>query len=163
MLIKERAKLDAENLRAQLRLTVPVDPFYVASLLGIQAIRTVLDPGTSGMLFGSPEGTTILVDVTENDGRQNFTCAHEIGHYVERSNRVTPDSRDEYAFVDRRGGKRDAFEFYADEFASNLLMPEDDVRAQWGRGNITSVALAQRYGVTPAAINVRLGKLGLRG
>lgn len=162
MLIKERAKLDAENLRSQLGLSVPVDPFAVAARLGINAIRTVLDPGTSGMLFGGPEGTTILVDVTENTGRQNFTCAHEIGHYVERSNRVTTESREDYAYVDRRGGKRDAFEFYADEFASNLLMPEGDVQAQWDRNNTTSVALAQRYGVTPAAVNVRLSKLGLK-
>lgn len=162
MLIKDQAKLDAENLHRQLGLAVPVDPFDVARRLGIEAMRTTLDPGISGMLFGSPKSTVILVDANENAGRQNFTCAHEIGHYVERSNRVTPDSQEEYGYVDRRGGKRDAFEFYADEFASNLLMPEDDVRQQWARGNTTSVTLAQRYGVTPAAINVRLSKLGLR-
>ncbi len=163
MLIKDKAKLDAENLRAELGLGVPTDPFRVAAMLGIIALRLDLDNDTSGMLFGDEDGTTtILVDRAENERRQNFTCAHEIGHFIERSNRVTPTSREQYAYVDRRGAKRDAFEFYADEFASNLLMPEDDVREQWAIGQRTTAALAHRYKVTPLAVNVRLTKLGLR-
>lgn len=161
-LIKDAAKEAAEQVLLDYWTPnlFPVDPALIAIRMGLKVFKAHLDPDTSGMILkvaGQP--AEIYFSATEPPKRQNFTCAHELGHFVERSNRPNPDQ--EFEFVDRRNGAVNAHEFYANEFAGNLLMPELDMRAEvvWG----ASVAeLSERYGVSEHAVRVRMTKLGIQ-
>lgn len=132
----------------------PVDPFEIAAKLGIHVEFAPLENGISGMILVE-EGKTpqILIEVTDSPSRQRFTCAHEIGHFVERTDRI--DAPREFAFVDRRGAEYDAHEYYADEFAGNLLMPEAEVQ-RLVDDQQHPLVMARHFGVSNPAMNVRL-------
>lgn len=86
----------------------------------------------------------VIVDLTldpeehpENEGRYNFTLAHEIGHWVLHRHEViavsaTPDL---FGYVPEpvvcRSASREPHEWQADQFAANLLMPRKMVIRVW--------------------------------
>lgn len=159
MLIKDKAAQDAaEVLDTHWALGFPVDPERIAEAIGMIVERRHLRDGTSGMLRveqdASPE---IYVDVNDVEQRQRFTIAHELGHYFER----TTSGATDFNFIDRRGAEYDAHEFYADEFAANLLMPEREVRARVEAGDRLT-KLAQYFGVSLPAAKLRLRRLNLQ-
>src|SRR5947208_2473138 len=125
-LVIDRAREDAEATARDFSVTgrFPVNVADVAAGMGVRIEYTFLRDGVSGMIRSRPpEVPVIYVDATENPARQRFTIAHELGHYVERINQGQSD----FAFIDERGTKYDLHEFYADEFAGNLLMPEGEI------------------------------------
>lgn len=68
------------------RLHLPVDPFAIARKLGIQVfVDHGLPADVSGMLrkqsgYQDPE---VLLNAGDSRNRQRFTCAHELGHYIQ--------------------------------------------------------------------------------
>lgn len=157
MLVKVAARLAAAQvLKDYWDGTFPVNPVEIAESKNIDVEFESLRPGVSGAIVATPFATTILIDRDENYGRQMFTCAHELGHYEERM----ANDDEEFSFVEQRSKKYDLHEFYADEFAGNLLMPEADFRKQVSEG-CSEYMMAARYGVTPAAISKRKERLGL--
>lgn len=160
MLMKDAARRDAEwLLREHWDGTFPVDPVAIAEELGIEVIFGTLREGTSGAIIAEGEDVQILISEDDPMGRQTFTCAHELGHYQERRRARDP----EYSFEDtRRPGEYDLHEFYADEFAGNLLMPERrflDVYAH----NIDERTLAAYFAVSPTAVRKRIARLSREG
>ena len=93
-------------------------------------------------------------------GRINFTLAHELGHYfVHRL--LSADGfecgQKEVLGVDRAAAHR-KIEGEADAFASYLLMPLDDYRAQIGQNGVTLDLIrhcADRYGVSMTAAAIK--------
>lgn len=87
---------------------------------------------------------------------QRFTLAHEIGHYIERM--IEADDM-EYSFSDEMDRKKyDMHEFYADQFALGMLMPEAEVREETpGLNNF--VVLMSRFRVTREVAEMRLSRL----
>ncbi|MBT0974157.1 ImmA/IrrE family metallo-endopeptidase, partial [Salmonella enterica subsp. enterica serovar 1,4,[5],12:i:-] len=89
-----------------------------------------LDDDVSGALLKEPEQDPVII-LNRNDSnvRKRFTCAHELGHYVKRTENGQPL---EYEFVDYRGKLAsqgvDSEEIFANNFAACLLMPEKEVR-----------------------------------
>ncbi|GAB2768303.1 ImmA/IrrE family metallo-endopeptidase [Sinomonas soli] len=162
MLIKDAARLQAENtLRTYWPSgRFPVDVAKIALSMGIRVHMADLPHNTSGMIIKhANDDATIYFDRHDSPQRQNFTCAHELGHFVERSTRSKPD--EDFQFVDLRSKNRhDAHEFYANEFAANLLMPEAAVRQQH-RVMRSTIELAEYFGVSLPAMKLRLSKLGL--
>jgi Zn-dependent peptidase ImmA (M78 family) len=133
----------------------PVDVEAIAEKMGLRIEHTFLRGGVSGMIRVRPdEDPTIYVNAGESPLRQRFTIAHEIGHFVERSNQ----GQDDFAFIDERGGKYDLHEFYADEFAGNLLMPAHEIARLRDEG-YTPVQMAAHFGVSVPALNMRLERL----
>ncbi|RAX15987.1 ImmA/IrrE family metallo-endopeptidase [Pseudarthrobacter sp. AG30] len=160
-LIKDKARADADRILDEFwsPSLFPVDPAQIALKMGLRVYQADLDPGTSGMILKlAGEPAEIYFASGESAQRQNFTCAHELGHFVERQYRERPD--DEFEFVDRRNGAVNAHEFYANEFAGNLLMPADDMRSEVWFG-ASDADLARRYGVSQHAVRVRRMKLGI--
>ncbi|OZD79255.1 ImmA/IrrE family metallo-endopeptidase [Rhodococcus sp. 05-339-2] len=162
MLIKDAARLHAmEALDTYWRgKPFPVDPFAIAESMGIRASARFLEEGTSGMVIAQlrtqPE---IYVEASDTLPRQRFTCAHELGHFVERT-KSTKNLKEGFAFIDKRTSKTDAHEFYANEFAANLLMPEAEVRRMESRGS-TLIRMAGHFAVSVPAMEVRLRRLGI--
>lgn len=137
---------------------IPVDPAKIAMDLGMYVYRGYLAEDQSGMirkLAGEP--AEIFLNANEPPLRQNFTCAHELGHWFERERQ----SDEEYAFVDHRDEKpNDAHEWFAEHFAANLLMPEREFIAAADRG-LSVDALSDRFVVSRPAVRNRLRALGL--
>lgn len=159
MLVKEAAKLAAQEVLKEHwdGTTFPIDPFEIADKLGMKVIVGSLRPELSGAIIAQPGDITILVEESDNFGRQTFTCAHELGHYFERKQA----GDDEYSFVEvRLPGNYDLHEFYADEFAGNLLMPEAAFRADIKTHGSDYLAAA-KFGVNPAAVRMRRKRLGI--
>lgn len=132
-----------------------VDPYVVCEALGISVWTTELPPTVSGMILKEKkEDAEILIASQEPEPRQRFTLAHELGHFIERTNL----SRDpEFSFRDSRSTKYTLHEFFADEFAGALLMPNPQFSRDAERMN--DVALAKKYRVSPAAVKKRRERL----
>jgi len=155
MLVKDAAAIAAkEFLNEYWDGSFPVDPVSIARSLGIDVQITSLLPGISGAIVSQEGSASILIEEADTYGRQMFTCAHEIGHFQERKAQNDLD----YSFVERRTSKYDLHELYADVFAANLLMPEDEFRAQWARTG-SEYLVAGFFGVSPSAALARKERL----
>lgn len=117
-----------------------------------------LSKGVEGMLMPRPDGSgewgIIYNESIRSAGRRNFTLAHELGHYLlhrqahpgglQCTNRNMADWDE----------ARNRIEAEANTFASYLLMPLDDFRAQI-RGRAIDIdvmtELAERYAVSLTA------------
>jgi hypothetical protein len=117
-----------------------------------------LSRGVEGMLMPHPDGSgewgIIYNETVRSTGRRNFTLAHELGHYLlhrhdnpqglECTNRNMADWDE----------ARNRIEGEANTFASYLLMPLDDFRAQI-KGRVIDIdvmtELSDRYAVSLTA------------
>jgi Zn-dependent peptidase ImmA (M78 family) len=159
---KEAAEAAARTLAETWGDRVPVDPARIARGYGIAVREVYLDSDVSGALVKETgRDPAILLNAEDSANRQRFTCAHELGHFVRRS-----DQPDAYQYVDLRGnlaGKgSDSEEIFANEFAAALLMPEAAVR-QMHKQHRTDLDMARRFGVSREAAHYRLVNLGLLG
>lgn len=158
MLVKKAARLAAEKaLEQKWDGVFPVDPISIAHAYGLDVRFANLRDGVSGAIIAEPgQKTVILVDKSDNWGRQMFTVAHEIGHFVERSQKED----EEYSFVEERSRKYDLHEFYADEFAGNLLMPEKEFKSVYKKTH-SDYLTAAHFEVSPGAVAKRRERLGI--
>jgi Zn-dependent peptidase ImmA (M78 family) len=157
--IKAEAARDASRLLKQAWSGVlPVDPVRIARKAGLVVVDAALDENTMGALIKKP-GQDPVIMINEADGlnRRRFTCAHEIGHYVRRT-----DEAEEYTTVDLRSGLSasgtDTDEIYANEFAASLLMPEHEVVRLVAEG-LADWDMAIRFVVSREAMQFRLKNL----
>jgi Zn-dependent peptidase ImmA (M78 family) len=159
---KEAAKDAANLLHAAWGGGIPVDPVRIAHTAGLQVLEAKLDENTLGALVKQPgKDPKILLNESDSENRRRFTCAHELGHFVRRS-----EEADEYATVDLRSPLsttgEDPEEVYANEFAASLLMPESEVRMFVELG-MTDLEMAIRFKVSREAMQFRLKNLSLMG
>jgi Zn-dependent peptidase ImmA (M78 family) len=141
---------------------LPIDPVRIAKKLGLEVLDAPLKQDASGALVKREKETdpTILLNAKDSRTRKRFTCAHELGHYILRSEEPTG----QYEYVDYRDQSSSTGtieeERYANSFAASLLMPEVAVRTLREDG-LSSLRLAKRFGVSPEAMGIRLDNLGL--
>ncbi|MEE8106175.1 MAG: ImmA/IrrE family metallo-endopeptidase [Planctomycetota bacterium] len=166
-----RAVNAADRLIVKLQISEPpVDVEWVARQLDVSVVYKPLEETVSGVLVKQGEQASIGVNALHHTNRQRFTVAHEIAHHILHPNNPT-------VFVDQfmihfRDGTAPAspMEDEANAFAAALLMPARFLRGDFATRKIdasdeTAVrSLAQRYGVSPQALTIRLVHLGyLRG
>ena len=139
----------------------PVDPFEIASQLGIKVLYGDLPQDVSGMLRAHAGEVVMYIDTDDHPRRQRFTAAHELGHYFQRKSR---DATADIAYIDRRSDLAskgsDPSEVWANEFAASLLMPAAVVRRLAWRG-LDEWDMAKFFDVSPAAMTFRMRNLGL--
>jgi len=87
--------------------------------------------------------------------RQRFTLMHEFKHVIDhgQASRLYTD--------DRRRTAQEQAELAADYFAGCALVPKRLLKRTWGQGMQRVSALAAHFGVSTAAIEVRLAQTGL--
>ena len=159
MLIKDLAQIDAENVRREYWDGIfPVDPIVIARRMGVIPYLSRLGD-TSGLIVRSTnEQAKIYVNQFESKARQRFTCAHEIGHYVERRR----DKDNSYTFQDKRSDRDDTpHEWYADFFAANLLMPQSVFEERVEVHGDTCDELVGYFGVSINTVCTRARLLGV--
>ena len=143
---------------------IPVDPVKIARYLGIQAFEAQLDSGVAGVLVKRPgREPTIIMNNLDSPKRQRFTCAHELGHFVARSNDSAED-QENYESIDLRDALAstglDPSEVWANQFGAALLMPAARVQERFDMG-LTSVEMALEFDVSPDAMQFRMTNLQL--
>jgi hypothetical protein len=140
--------------------TLPVDPVRVAKSLGVKVLDAPLSEDLSGALVKKQGADpSILLNATDSRNRKRFTCAHEIGHLILRTNEP-----EQYEYVDYRDQRSSTGtveeERFANSFAANLLMPDFVVKALHSQG-LPDFRMAKKFGVSQEAMHNRLANLGL--
>jgi hypothetical protein len=136
----------------------PVSLRDVVSALNLEVVQTAGEPFLcEAALEPVGDGHQIVLRGATSEQRRRFTIAHEIGHFVLHPHRLAP----------QRGGPGNAAwqrqEREADQFAAELLMPENMVREAVVLHGPDAVRLADRFGVSRAAMQARLRWLALGG
>ncbi len=140
----------------------PVDPVIIGRSLGVQIFDASLPDSVSGALIKNRgQDPYIMLEETDSPNRKRFSCAHELGHYILRLQ--SDKNTDEYEFIDFRDSRSSlgdqSEEVFANSFAANLLMPEDEVKKLY-RINNSMFYIASYFGVSPEAVKYRLINLG---
>ncbi len=108
----------------------PVSAFDLTHKIGVD-VRFIDTPSMEG-IYCQGEAPTIIISSLRPAGRQNFTCAHELGHHLMGHGAQFDE------LVEQRNSDRNQFpsqEIEADSFAAALLMPKIAVeRAFFVRG-----------------------------
>jgi len=152
-MVWQEARRQAAALRRQFGTS---SPYAICSSLGIEVAEVRLPAGVSGLIVKERgEDARIFVDADNVEGRRRFTCAHELGHFVDRVN-VAGD--DDFSFRDERSTRYDLHEFFADEFAGELLMPGREFVSRY-KESPSVTALAAQFGVTAKAVEKRIVRL----
>lgn len=138
-------------------------PFDVAAFatneLGILIKYDNLDNDISGKLSKEGNDYVITVEKRHPENRQRFTIAHELAHYF-----LHKDLKEKFEdTIFFRGADSDTFEFQANLFAGDILMPKDEFLEQIRKGNSEIENLAKYFGVSTLAIRVRAKQLDLQG
>lgn len=138
----------------------PIDPFKIASDedILVEAKQPEKD-GMSGCIVFNDDGVGIIYSTTiQNSGFQNFTVAHELGHYF-IDGHPKEILKTGPMHVSRGGFSQDdcSIEIEADHFASGLLMPTHLVKNALlgntvGLSAIKSLSDVSNSSLTAAAI-----------
>lgn len=114
------------------------------------------DPNISGAYHKLTK--TIYISESETPQRQNFTTAHELGHYKLHKNKEFDVLLRE--IVQNLGITHSEEETEANWFAASLLMPRELVEDLWPAIRDTN-KLAEFFGVSASAVAWRLKNLGI--
>lgn len=125
------------------------------------------DDSVSGVILFKDNEFNILVNTSKPVTRQNFTVAHELGHFflhqeALRSEKGIIDGEDtlEGSVLYRLDGNDTRQEIEANNFAASLIMPADLVRRAW-EATASIEECARIFNVSVVAMSVRLLNLGL--
>lgn len=106
----------------------------------------------------TPSDFTVHLPPVTSNRRDRFTIAHELGHYFLHYLHEGESGEKHFG-----RGQRNRAETQANVFASSLLMPEREFRAAATRCRNDWWAVADVFGVSPAAASVRAQVLNLSG
>ena len=140
---------------------VPLNISGVADKLGIHIEYLPLEDDLSGILKKNEDNNTWTISVNEDHHpkRQRYTSAHELAHFCLHRHLKT-------IFEDKiffRGGKPNKSELQANEFASAILMPENELMARVSSGVRKVEILAKEFQVSTLALRIRAKNLGISG
>lgn len=143
---------------------LPVDPFKIAAAWGARVeplMHSVhYNEGLSGLAVIKGGVPQIYFDSNEHGNRQRFTVAHELAHHVLGHTQNGEYHRDQVGNYST--GTRDYREIEANQFAAELLMPEDAIYQLVSREGVNSTSrLASIFNVSEEAMHWRLRALGM--
>ncbi|WP_037461403.1 ImmA/IrrE family metallo-endopeptidase [Sphingobium herbicidovorans] len=140
--------------------SAPVDLQGIARALGLAVKAATLPPGKSGEI--RPDGAggfVIRVNRHDSIGRQRFTVAHEIAHYLLHGDLIGTGISDDALY---RSNQSSAVEAEANRLASDIVMPSALVAnaaqvAQRVGVQDLNAQLAESFQVSPAAMKIKIG------
>ncbi len=160
-LTKEQRDIIEEH---QAENSVPVGA--LAGRFDLQVKIANLGPGISGCILKRDGSYTIKVNRFEAKGRQRFTIAHEIAHFLLHRHIIDQSPNGITDTVLYRSGAPEQTEFEANRLASDILMPEKSVKKRLEElgGNVSDTvieALAENFGVSKGAMEIRLQNIAV--
>jgi transcriptional regulator with XRE-family HTH domain len=169
--LERRVKIPADRpLRAAQQLLMHAERFgirgpkydvnVIAELVGARVLARPLPDDISGLLVQQGGNVAIGVNQHQYPGRQRFTVAHELGHFVlNHHDRFHLDLGPSNSFGDSPNFDW-RLEREANDFAANLLMPASLLRDHW-KPSASPKELADVFGVSPIAMTYRLESLDI--
>lgn len=157
----KRAKETARRVLSENFVTAaPVRIDDIATNYGLKVMYGELPPdlgNVAGYIMVSGDDAIILVDGEEKPTRQNFTIAHELGHYLMHKDKLI--SQPSIGILERRPlgvHNNDPVEIEANKFASEVLVPQQLLQKYEGESIST---LAKIFAVSTDVIGYRLKDL----
>lgn len=135
----------------------------MAHELGIRVYQEALGDAVSGKLTrdavnGGPSGFAIYLNSYHHPNRRRFTLAHEIAHFILHRDLIESGLTDNTLY---RSGLPEPHEVQANRLAAEMLMPDKLLRQYYREGHDTR-SLASLFGVSEAAMRIRLDTLNLQ-
>jgi Zn-dependent peptidase ImmA (M78 family) len=125
-------------------------------LAAMPRLRIAYEPlPVSGMSHWNGKEWIITICETDGPARQRFTALHEYAHIVSHG------ASDRLFVGTKELDTEEKAERAADYFAGCALVPRRDLKRAWTSGLQTPAALADHFGVSAAAIEVRLDQTGI--
>jgi hypothetical protein len=148
---------------ARYQATAPVDLDAIARDLGLAVRRAPLGRQVAGQIMRDPmrggrSGFSIFINSDEHPNRQRFTLAHEIAHFVLHRDLIEDGIVDDTMY---RSEMSNAYEAQANKMAADIIMPVRLVKRLWP-SQPSPEAMAKAFGVSTAAMKIRLDGLGLK-
>lgn len=141
----------------------PLDVRGVAEKFNIEVEYVPMSPDDdlSGVLFKDEDKDTwaILVNEKHHPNRQRYTIAHELGHFCLHRH-LHKRFEDQIFF---RGEESNKEEWQTNDFASSILIPEDEFRKFIRSGKRSIEELAKKFKVSTLALRIRAKNLGMSG
>jgi Zn-dependent peptidase ImmA (M78 family) len=149
--------------------TIPVDVDRIAAESSITIRLQAFEDSVSGILVVRGDEGIIAVNQNHHRNRQRFTIAHEIGHFLihRESTSQFIDSSPVFFRGPAAAEGTDKQEIEANQFAAELLMPEDVLTQRLGNRPMDAFdenavrRLASLFGVSAQALTIRLTRLNL--
>ena len=167
--MSRRARQAARHIYEREGYELPADVEQIARAHGLTVSKLELDDTVSGVLVLQDGRAVIGVNTNHSENRKRFTIAHELGHFLLHRSAASLFIDTAHVFFRNEksadGSRRQEVE--ANAFASELLMPEQAVRACVEQevpdafDQAAMEAVAQRFKVSLQALTFRLAKLGL--
>ncbi len=159
------ARRKARSLLKELSITrIPTPLPRIARALDLIIEYTPLDMESSGMALVKEGRRLVWVNALLHPNRQRFTLAHEIGHHVMHDKVLEQGVHVDKGILRRdvlSAKGTDELELQANAFASELLMPAEEIdralEADFDLDDRSAVeGLAQKFKVSLAAMQYRL-------
>lgn len=145
----------------------PVNLEAIFADLGVAFEKRWMDDA-SGSITRNGDDFTVTVNALESETRQHFTAAHELAHYLLHRD-LMGDGKRMHRHVDRLygGGEQSgdvvfkrSHEIEANRIAAQIVMPRALLKEKYAETPNVAV-LAAQFGVSKAAMEIRLRTLGL--
>ena len=150
----------------------PVDIIKLCNQVGLKVFEEYLPAEVSGFIIIQNDSIpkyginkVVVVNLQDSPTRRRFTIAHELAHFVLHRD------ESELLYAHRDAGQNNYIEQEANLFASNILMPEELVKAELSKcqhqyfGNIPNHIktkyIANVFAVSESAAAVRLSLLNV--
>ena len=167
MLLQNIKIIVNELLKASGCTSLPVDVTKIASYLGVKIFDVDLPEDISGVLDVRNE-PIILVNKDHRLHRQRFSIAHEIGHFqLHHLLGIIHVDKKSYYRNARSSEGLDSIEIAANQFAAEILMPEDHVRCELEKhedfidmNEDIIFDMASKFYVSATAMGFRIQNLG---
>ncbi len=138
-------------LKDQFLETPPIVTYSLIGEYGLSLCSASFeDPTISGWLDINQR--RIVLNQEESIYRQNFTLAHELGHWLMHKEKVKKNSSLAILYRKPLGCETDPLEIQANAFAAYLLVPDFLLKKNWNKSDLQ---LMKVFGVSQSVIGFR--------
>ncbi len=136
----------------------PLDIEKIIKSRGIEICKEDMDYDISGYIEKRETKWIIGVNKYHSRQRQRFTLAHEFAHYILHRHKIQNQKHEDMALF--RANEVDSIEIEANNYAGELLIPNEKFKKYLDRG-ITKIGdLADKFDVSISAIRYKAYKMG---
>jgi len=159
----EWSRVPKEQLEIILKYqnSFPIKLGAIAKEFGITVKKSTLKPGISGQIKETDGSVIIKINRHDSEGRQRFTLAHELAHFLLHKHALQDGIEDTILF---RSSLSNQLEVEANRLAADIVMPfsliDDITFAPQTRLEVRAEHIASVAKLSIPAIEIRLGKKG---